>query len=192
MHESGWESALQWAIWLVIMALVMSWLGRRRLRPRPESEAGNLAHPPSTLAIGMVTTTLFGALAIVSVAYPAMTADRLTTAIFACLALLGLPLIADYYHARHSVSESGLEYGSLTGNRGSMRWDEVKSLRYGTVMKWFRIEDVHGNVARLSIMLTGLPEFAHLALQHVPAEALDHLTREILEQTASGRPPSIW
>lgn len=196
MHHTGWESAIRWGAWFIVMVLVMglvmAWLGRGRLKPRRPSEAGTLAHPHSTLAIGVVTALFFGALAILSRVYLHSAATWLTTATFACLALLGLPLIADYYHARHRASDAGLEYGGLTGNHGSMRWAEVRSLRYGKTMKWFRIEDAHGNVARISIMLAGLPEFAALALRHVPPEAMDAHTRTLLEQTADGRPPAMF
>lgn len=192
MRHSGWESVIQWAVWFTIMGLVMARLGRARLKPRPPSEAGTLAHPPSTLAIGAATTLLFGAIALITAAYGKTRADDLAFAIFAGLALLGLPLIAEYYHARHSVSPAGLEYGSLTGARGSMSWADVTHLRYANTLKWFRIEDAQGNVARLSIMLTGLPEFAAQALQHVPPHAMDAPTRAVLERTAAGNPPPVW
>lgn len=192
MHHSAWGNVIQFSAWFVIMSLVMGWLGRNRLKPRPAGEAGTLRQPVSTLVIGIVCLAFFLALAVLSVLFPGKDPVWWTTACFLGFTPLGLAIIAEYYYARHAVSDFGLDYGSMRGRRGSMRWADVRSLRYGASMKWFRIEDAHGNVARLSAMLAGLPEFAQLALRHVPAEALDGPTWDVLERTAQGNPPPIW
>lgn len=41
-------------------------------------------------------------------------------------------------------------------------------------------------------MLMGLPEFARLLLAHAPREALEPETLRVLQETAEGRPPSVW
>jgi hypothetical protein len=47
-----WAVLLQWTVWGVVMALVMGWLGRSRLRRLEHTEAGVLRHPRSTLVMG--------------------------------------------------------------------------------------------------------------------------------------------
>ncbi len=191
MGHSGWASGMQWALWFIIMSAVMGWLGRSRLKPRPASEAGLLRQPAAMLAVGVICVVFFAALAVLSGLF-ARDATWWTTTAFLAFAMMGAPIIADYYLGRHEVSDDGLDYGGMFGRRGSMRWGDVRAVRYGNMMKWFRLEDAHGNVARLSAMLIGLPEFARLALRHVPAEALDGATWDLLEQTANGNPPRIW
>lgn len=191
MQHSAWEPVIRWGVWLVIMAIVMGALGRSRLKQRPPSESDELRQPVAILWVGVVCTLMFGAFGVLS-QFTGKGATWWTTLIFVGFALLGVVVIADYYLARHTISEQGLAYGGLRGRRGNMRWDEVRSIRYASTMKWFRLEDVHGNVARLSAMLIGLPEFARLALDQVPSDAVDDFTWDLLDQTASGNPPPVW
>ncbi len=192
MSQPWWAAAVQWAIWGVLMAVVMGWVARSRLKTRPRSDARRLAHPPSTLVIGLVTFVFFAGIAIISNVYANRTTTWWTTAIFVGFALLAVPMILDYFLARHEVSEDGLSYGRLSGPRGYLGWSELRRVRYAPVMKWFRLETRSGHVARISAMLIGLPEFARLVLAHAPPDAVDPETFEILEATASGNPPPVW
>jgi hypothetical protein len=173
------------------MAAVMGWLGRTRLKRRNAAESRRLVHPLSTLIIGAVCFAVFAALTVLSNVYSNETTTWWTTATFVGLALLAVPMIAMYFIEDHEVSETGLAFTTLLGARRSMRWEEVKSFRYAPLMKWFRVEADSGNVARISIMLMGLPEFARVALAHVPPGAVEASTLEILRATAEGNPPSI-
>lgn len=192
MDKPWWTSAVQWAIWGIVMALVMGWVARSRFRARPSADARRLAHPPSTLVIGLVTFAFFAAIAIVSNVYANKTTTWWTTAIFVGFAVLALALIADYFVAHHEVSAEGLTYGRLSGRRKSLRWSDLRRVRYAPVMKWFRLETQAGDVARISAMLVGLPEFARLVLAHAPPGVIDRETLPILEATAAGHPPPVW
>ena len=120
------------------------------------------------------------------------TATGLTTSIFVGLALLGAPLISLYFTDRHEVSDAGLKYNTILGQRREMRWADVTSLRYSLLMKWFELRGADGQVARLSAALKGLPEFARVALPHITADAIDERTARIMRATADGNPPAIW
>ena len=192
MNRARWVPAVQWLLWGVLMSLAMGWMARSRARPRPAASEGRLAHPRSTLVVGLVGFALFAGIAIASNVWSNETTTIWTTLIFVGFALLAAPMIADYYLARHEVSESGMEYGRLTGRRGSLRWSELTRVRYAPQMKWFTLDRSSGQRVRVSAMLTGLPEFARQLLAHAPAGAIDQPTRAVLEETAAGRPPSIW
>jgi len=192
MSEPWWTSAIQWTVWGIVMVLVMGWVGKSRLKARPKSDPRRLVHPPSTLIIGLVGFLFFAGIAVVSNVFPNKTVTWWTTAIFVGFAVLSLPMIADYFLARHELSEKGLSYGSMTGRRGYFEWLEVRRIRYAPAMKWFRLETRSGHVARISAMLVGLPEFARLVLAHVPPEAIEPETLPILEATAAGNPPPVW
>ena len=65
-------------------------------------------------------------------------------------------------------------------------------MQYAPVMKWFRLENSSGEVARISAMLVGLPEFARLLLRQAPPRAIEDATLPILQATADGDPPPVW
>lgn len=186
-----WGQVIRWGIWVVLMAIVMGWVARSRHRSRPPSEGRRLAHPPSTLMIGLTVFGLFSGIAVVSNVYANKTTTVFTTAVFLGFAALALWMVADYFVARHQVSDEGMSHGSLMGRR-DFRWAEVASVRYAPAMKWFRLETRSGRVARVSAMLVGLPEFARLLLAKVPPGAIEPQTLPVLEATASGEPPSVW
>jgi hypothetical protein len=182
-------TALQWILWALIMSLIMGWVARSRMRPRPAGCDQQLRHPVSTLIIGLAGFLLFAVIAVISNVFANETTSWWTTAIFVGFAL---PVIGDYFAARHEVSPEGLRYGRLIGVGGFVRWDELKSVRFSSSMKWFRLESQSGTVVRVSVMLMGLPVFAQMLLANARSEAIDPTTRMILQATAEGNPPSVW
>lgn len=175
-----------------MVSLVLGWLARSRLKALRNSDTRRLAHPLSTLIIGMAGFVFFAGLAIVSNIFANRTTTWLTTAIFVGFALLSVPVLADYFRARHEVSEEGLSYGRMFGRRGYLKWSDLRRVYYASSMKWFRLETGSGDVARISAMLTGLPQFARFLLEYAPTEAIEIRTIPILEATATGNPPPLW
>ncbi len=192
MEKDWWTSAVQWAIWGVLMTLIMGWMARTRLKKRPATEARRLVHPTSTLIIGVVTFVFFAAIAVISNVWANKTTTWWTTAVFVGFALGGLYIIVEYLRVRHEVSEEGMGYSRLLGQRGYLRWSDLRRVVYAPSMKWFRLETSSGEIARISAMLIGLPEFARLLLAHAPAVAIDPEALPILQATAAGNPPSVW
>jgi len=192
LDRPWWITALQWTLWAVVMSLVMGWLGRSRFRDRLNLDARRLEHPPSTLIIGLMCFGFFAGIAIVSNVVPNKTTTWWTTTIFVGFALLSVPMVIDYFMATHEVSEAGLSYRKLVGTRKYLHWSDLRDVRYALMMKWFRPEAQLGDVARISVMLMGLPEFARLLLEHAPADAIESGTLPILQATAEGHPPSVW
>ena len=187
-----WATVLQWTLWALVMSAVMGWLGRARMKERPAAEARQLRHPTSTLITGVVGVGFFTAMAVLSVVASDGPGTGWFALIFVGFALLSAPMLLDYFIGRHEVSDEGLAYRKLSGARRFMRWSEVRTVRYATMMKWFRLEAQGGDVARLSVMLMGLPEFARLLLAHVPEGAIEPATQAVLQATADGQPPSVW
>ena len=186
------DSWLQWTLWAIIMSLVMGWVARSRMRPRPACRDQQLRHPVSTLIIGLAGFLLFAAIAVISNVFSNKTTSWWTTAIFLGFALLALPVVGDYFAARHEVSREGLLYGRLLGDGGFLCWDELSSVRFSSSMKWFRLETQSGTVVRVSVMLMGLPVFAQMILAYARSAAIDPTTQMILHATAEGNPPSVW
>ena len=186
------QPALQGLLWVVLMSLAMGWLARSRLKPRPASEARRLVPAVGGLVAGLVGFVFFAGIAILSNVYRNKTTTVWTTTFFVGFALVCLVIVVDYFLGRHVVSDSGIEFARLTWTRGRLYWMELKSVRYAPGMKWFRLESRTGEVARISAMCMGLPEFARLVLAHAPADAIEPETRAILEATAAGHPPAVW
>ncbi len=174
------------------MFAVMGWFGRSRLRPRRDLQPGALRMPRSMLILGALGFGFFATVLVLSNVYSNHTTTWWTSAIFAGFAVMALPMIADYFLARHSADVDGLSYWTYFGGRKRMVWSDVREVRFATAMKWFRLRDDRGGIARISIMLVGLPEFARLLLAHAPPQAIDSQTRDLLEATAADHPPPVW
>lgn len=152
-----------------------------------------LRHPLSTLVIGVISAAFFFWLAAVSFTtgrHPAATLG--TTLCFIALGLMALPMVADYFFARHRLSDDAIDFGRRFGGRGVMRWADVRRVRFSPTMKWFVLEDAARHKARVSANLAGLPEFARLALAGVPPEAIDKKTHKLLVDASLGRRPRVW
>jgi hypothetical protein len=187
-----WTHAIQWAVWLVLTALVMGWLARARLRPRAAGDRHTLEHPVATLVIGLVSTAFFLTLTILSARASGPGRSSWAPFVFLALALLGAWLIVAFCRERLQFEPGGLRYRRALGRSGALRWSEVAVVSYSPAWKWFRIATTDGRVVRASAMLRGLPELAQAVLAEVRPPAIDRETRPILEQTAAGSPPSVW
>jgi heme/copper-type cytochrome/quinol oxidase subunit 4 len=186
-----WAGAIQWTIWAIIMTLVMAWLARSRLKRRPPADSRRLHHPASTLIVGAVTFVFFAGIAVISNVYANRTTTWWTTVIFVGFAVMSVPIMLDYFLARHDVSDEGLSYGRMLGGRGYIKWSELHRVHYAPVLKWFRLETREGKVARISAMLVGLPEFAQVLLRRAPPGAIDDETAQVLRATAAGDLPPL-
>jgi hypothetical protein len=187
-----WTIVAQWTLWALVMFVVMGWLAKSRLRARPTSDARRLTHPPSTLIVGALCFAFFAGITVISNVVPNRTTTWWTTSIFVGFAALSAPLVVAYFMTEHHLSEDGLAYMKALARRNYLRWSDLRDVRYAPGMKWFRLETRSGDVARISVMLMGLPEFARLLLVHAPADAIEPGTLPILKATAEGQPPSVW
>lgn len=192
MSQPLWASIVQWSLWTLIMALVMGWLARSRHRARTASESNLLRHPRSILIVGIVGFAFFFGIAVISNVFPNATTTIVTTSVFLGFALLFVAMIAEYFLARHELVDGGMNYGRLLGPRRSLKWSEVSRIHYAPTMKWFRVQTHSGDVARISAMLIGLPEFGRAVLLHARSSDIDSETLAILRATADAEPPSVW
>lgn len=187
-----WSYALQWGLWAVAMGAVMGWMARSRDAAPPAGSAGRLVHPKSTLIIGVVGTVFFVMLAVLAAVFPGKTGSLAVSAAFAGFAALNALLLLEYRNARHELLPDGMRFGGLLRRGGTLRWSELRRISYSESMKWFVLELGDGRLVRISVMVTGLPEFARAVLAQVPPAAIDAATRAVLERTAAGDPPSVW
>jgi len=126
MRRDWWVSVLQWSLWGVVMVIVMGWVARSRLRARPEGDQRTLRHPISTLLIGLMGSAFFFGIAIISnTVGKNATATIWTTLGFVLFGLASLPMVADYFFARHTVSEAASNTGACGASEaacGGLMW----------------------------------------------------------------------
>jgi len=190
---SWWESIILCAIMGIVTAIVMGWLAKSRLRPRPESESRKLVYPPAYFSLGAGVFLFFAFLAIVSfLDLPDPKEGHFVSWLFAgAAALLGLPFILTYFFSHHEVSEEGMSFGRMFGKREALKWSEVVRVEYSAGLERFDIETRSREIFHVDSQLVGLPEFARLVLAHVSQFSIELHTLPILKATADGKLPEI-
>ncbi len=186
-----WWAALIPAAGALLTSLVTAWAAASRKRAQAAAAPARMQYPAITGIIGVL---VLGALLILAafVATAGNGAGRPVVAgVFAAFGALGLLLILESVRVWHVLTADGLEFGRLLGPRGSLRWRDVTRLTYSKEMRWFRIETASGEVARISAILTGLPEFARAVLEQVPTYAIDDSARGVLQARAQGPLPRL-
>lgn len=193
MHEFWFSSIAQGLFWVVSMFVVTRWLGRSRLRARPPAESGNMVQPVGIVLLGLTLLLMMVGIMIGSFVWP--DADPMPLwayLIVVVMIALSLYVIADYYFARHVISDAGMEYGRALGRRARFGWDEVRQVGFNKHMNWYLITLASGVPVRISVMLMGQPEFAKAVLRHVPAARIDATTRTMLYEASNGKLPPVW
>ncbi|WP_146619937.1 hypothetical protein [Acuticoccus sediminis] len=170
----------------------MGWLGRARLKRRHDSEMNRLVHPLPTLLLGISSCTVSVVVTIPAIALSNQHLSWWVYVFLKGLFYLSFYFLSAYFIDKHTVSSEGLQYSTIIGRQKEILWIDVQFIQYNFLMKWFQIRSRSRQVARLSAILMGLPQFAQVALEHVPNDALDRVTEDILEETARGNPPSVW
>jgi hypothetical protein len=177
--------------WWVATALVMGWLARTRQRAPERTATGVVMRSPaSLLTIGVVIIVFFLGCAIAALA-TSNDGARLFVCFFG-FAMLGAPMIADYYLDRLELREDGFAFRTTWGGKGDAAWSEVTEIKYSQAAKWFRVTLQSGRAVRVSALMIGLPALAEHLLARAPNARIDATTHKLLVETARGNPPSIW
>jgi hypothetical protein len=102
----------------------------------------------------------------------------------ALFTILALFLFIQCLTVRHELLADGAVFRRFGGRKVSMKWTELRSIRYGAFMKWFRLESSSGLVVRVSTSMMGLEPFARALLVHAEHAIADEHTRGVLEGMA--------
>jgi hypothetical protein len=187
-----WSYAIQWGAWFVIMSIVMGWLSKSRVNRPVSNNPGILQYPLSLLVIGIICSVFFIAASVFSLTYLKPTDTFWPVIVFAAFASLGVWIIAECLYIRHALEAGGLRYRSWAGGWGFLPWEDIIRVRYSESAGWFRLEGRGGEVVRISVMLTSLPEFACAILRAVPQKRIDPNAHNVLKSTAAGSLPKFW
>jgi hypothetical protein len=188
-----------WLIYLILAALAVIGSALRYWAltpvvelPEPGSTATRLAQPKKTLVVGIVGLLMFGLCALDSYLNRGRRADWDKVAIFGAFSLFSLLCVADYFIARHEVSDTGLRYRRITGQSGYVHWSDVRWVSYAQSLRWFRLVTHTGEVVHISAFVTALPAFAKHLLAHISKQDIDPKALIILERAAVGNVAALW
>jgi hypothetical protein len=187
MQQPWWQFVLR----SIVVLLVVHFVVKRLLRPQSSLSFAEgtalMRHRRSILYLGLFASIFFYGLVVLSNTWMKNSTTTIwTTLAFAGFGSLGIPLLADYWFAWHRIDERGIDYGSMFARRRYMAWSEVKWISFHPNMGWYMLESESGAKARISILLSGLKEFASQVLDHVPREKIDREACIELMSTASG------
>jgi hypothetical protein len=144
-----------------------------------------LVHRPITLIEGVGCFLLFSGAVVLQIALPNETVTLWTIGVCAGLALFGLFLVLRYYLELYELTEEGLLVRNFLGVRKSLRWSDLRSVRYSTTLARLRLKTHSGITASVPIALKGLPELSRLLQHKAPRQAIDHRTLDVLRTTAA-------
>lgn len=87
---------------------------------------------------------------------------------------LGLPMVLEVFRVKHRYDPMQIDFVSPWSAARTLEWSKVRRVRWRQIVKWLDLEGPEGSRAlHVSPMLSGLPEFATLALQRIPVEVLE-------------------
>jgi hypothetical protein len=154
-------------------------------RPNSAAASFRMAYSPFILVLGIVVTAFGVGVAVASNVFSNCTTTVWTTSGFLLFAGFGVLMIVEYVRDRHDLSNDGMNHAGVFWGRGRMAWPAVTSVRFHPYLSAFVLRTETGQCAVLSVMLTGIPEFARIVLAQVRAAAVDPETRSLLEATVA-------
>ncbi len=140
MAREWWIPIVQWTLWGVAMTVVMGWVARSRFGKRPASGADALAHPMSTLVIGVVGVLFFGGIAVVSNTIGKNHHLNLDHAVFRGIRAGRGAHDRELFFRAPSCLRPRHGLWRIFGQRGTSHWSDVTRVRYASMMKWFAID----------------------------------------------------
>lgn len=165
-------SALSIGLILVVVPLVLRWLSVGSARAgTPGTLAYGTKHRTFAVVLGVAPIVLVGALAF---AHPPKGADiGAMLGIIGLFVLIATPLLLEFYRVHFTFDDVGITVNSPWSRLRTLRWADVRVVRWRSGAKWLDLADGAGAVrVHLSPWLTGLDHFATLAARSLPTEGV--------------------
>ena len=179
------KEILQTLIAISCAGFIVTFANSARARSWLVYRADRLKHPFTTLISGLFLMTGSGSLAILAGMDPSAPAWLMPgAATFAVL--MSAAFLWAYYFDQYTILENGLSFNSLLGTPHLIAWSEVSEVRYSRSFFGLIVRSRHGPVARITVMLAGLPELSRVLLEKVPPQNIDADTLPILNYMAEG------
>jgi hypothetical protein len=187
-----WISLIQWTLWAFTMAGIAFWISKARRKSALSGGELVMKYPFFAMVLAFICVIISGGLVALTFVVASQNAPWWTTAIFGVMFLGSVHFVVECFVAKYHLSPDGLRYVSVFTGERHFRWDELKSLKYADSMKWFVLKNSRGEVARISVMMIGLPAFARLLMERARHVDIEPATIPILRKTAQGEPPGLF
>ena len=136
-------------------------------------------------SIGLLVVPQLGLL-LLALTVPVEEGDRwIPMAMSAGFIALGILIAVEFFGLHHRISVEGLHRGSAWRfNSLWMPWDSVHTLGFSSAFQAFVLTNQKGKVIRVPAFggVSGIGDFARLALEHVNEEQIKPVAREFLER----------
>ena len=197
MDELSWERLLESAAFTVPLALALAlaswWFARSRSAPSALDAPGLMVYPTSVFVLSVVCLVLCGGLFAGSLIWPDPELEHawIIPALFSGFVAMSVWAVATCRNGRYVASPEGLRYVTWRGEEQLFRWGDLHRASYNRSMRWFVLEDVSGEKARVSAYMRGLPTFARYLLAHTPERVIAPRDLQLYRQVAMGFPPAL-
>ena len=177
---------------MLATALAAWWFSRSRSAP-VAGPPGTMTYPTSVLVLSGLSLLLFGGLLLASLIWPDSDLEHawIIPALFAGFVAMSGWSVATCINGRYVAAPEGLLYRTWRGRERLFRWRDLYRVSYNRSMRWFVLEDVSGEKARVSAYMRGLPTFARRLLTGTPERAIAPRDREVIQHTAMGFLPGL-
>lgn len=182
---------IQSALSALMMAGVAAWISKARKKSVVSGGELVMRFPRSAMVLALFCVIVSAGLVALTFVVPRQNAPWWAVAGFGIAALASIHFLVDTWVGRYHLTPEGMRYVSVFRGERLFRWDEIKSFSYSTGLHWFVLRNSRGDVARISVMMIGLPAFARLLMERARNVDIDPASIPILKQTASGAPPDM-
>lgn len=162
VESTGGSSGIGGVMGGIAGAMFSAWLARRMRHSKAEvrGETSALFYSKAYLAIGWITTGLFGTAAIASqFSDENERVKMMCLGIFGGFTLLGLVLIAMYYRCRITWQGEELQCMRLFGAPFHFTWKDVTRVQFAGMAQWWILFLKNGRKVRVSTTMAGAAEF---------------------------------
>ncbi len=97
----------------------------------------HLEYPRRILIIGLLGTSFFLFVTVVSNLFPNETTTWETTTVFIFFSLLGIYIIIDFMRSKFSITSSAIKYKNILFNTAEVSWNDIEEVDYSRINSWF-------------------------------------------------------
>lgn len=140
----------------------------------------HLEYPKRILIIGILCTSFFLFVTVISNLFPNETTTWKSTTVFILFSLLGVYIILDFLRSKFTVTSSAIEYRNLFFKTSELRWDEIEKVDFSRINSWFILKTRDNKRIRVSLMLKGMGEFRILLSEKINESKISNVARKEL------------
>lgn len=140
----------------------------------------NLEYPQRILIIGILCTSFFLFVTVVSNLFPNETTSWKTTTIFIFFSLLGVYIIIDFMRSKFSVTSSVIIYKNLFFKTSEVSWNDIEEVDFSKINSCFILKTKDKKRIRVSLLLKGIGEFKILLSEKTIKSKISNVAKDEL------------